>query len=289
MLLAAHHVPTTTEVAGIVGESEVHTLDDLKAQRPNTVAFELAKLVLDRYFEYPDTANGDPLVQGPRPWLFPRLVEISRSWMDKCVTCQDHAFPQLLLLHEYRSDAAERIYHSIVRTAGGDRRLIAMLKPYDTFGSTDSVDFDTSKPVRATNPQQCHVNYTVADSRWEHRMDVTFEEMPDIVLRYVKNQGLGFVIPYSLDGQPKSYYPDFLLDLDDGHGDDDPLHLILEVSGERDRAKQVKVDTARTLWIPAVNNAGRFGRWRFVEVTDPFEGADVIRSVVSETTTAGAN
>jgi type III restriction enzyme len=105
----------------------------------------------------------------------------------------------------------------------------------------------------------------------------------------VKNQGLGFVIPYSLDGQPKSYYPDFLLDLDDGHGDDDPLHLILEVSGERDRAKQVKVDTARTLWIPAVNNAGRFGRWRFVEVTDPFEGADVIRSVVSETTTAGAN
>ena len=71
MLLAAHHVPTTTEVAGIVGETEVHTLDDLKAQRPKTVAFELAKLVLDRYFQYPDSADGDGMVQGPRPWLFP--------------------------------------------------------------------------------------------------------------------------------------------------------------------------------------------------------------------------
>ena len=288
MLLAAHHVPTTTEVAGIVGEAEVHTLDDLKSQRPKTVAFELAKLVLDRYFQYPDASNGEALVQGPRPWLFPRLVEISRSWMAECVTCQDHAFPQLLLLHEYRSDAAERIYHSIVRTAGGERRLLAMLKPYDPVGSTDWVDFDTSKPVRQTDPDKCHVNYTVADSRWEHVLDLTLEEIPE-VLRYVKNQGLGFIIPYSLDGQPKAYYPDFLVDLDDGRGADDPLHLIIEVSGERDRAKQIKVDTARTLWIPAVNNAERFGRWRFAEVTDPYEGADIIRSIVAETAIAGAN
>jgi type III restriction enzyme len=287
MLLDASHVPTTTEVAGIVGEAEVHTLDDLKAQRPKTVAFELAKLVLDRYFQYPDSAGEDGMVHGPRPWLFPRLVEISRSWMAQCVTCQDHAFPQLLLLHEYRSDAAERIYHSIVRTAGGDRRLLAMLKPYDTVGSTEWVDFDTSKPVRQTDPDKCHVNYTVADSRWEHVLDLALEEIPE-VLRYVKNQGLGFIIPYSLDGQPKAYYPDFLVDLDDGRGADDPLHLIIEVSGERDRAKQTKVDTARTLWIPAVNNAERFGRWRFVEVTDPYEGADMVRSIVAETTPVGA-
>jgi len=287
MMLAAHHVPTTTEVAGIVGETEVHTLDDLKSQRPNTVAFELAKLVLDRYFQYPEQTDGENVTQGPRPWLFPRLVEISRSWMAQCVTCYDHAFPQLLLLHEYRSDAAERIYHSIVRTAGGDRRLVAMLKPYDTVGSTDWVDFDTSKSVRQTDPDKCHVNYTVADSRWEHVMDMALEEIPE-VLRYVKNQGMGFVIPYNLDGQMKAYYPDFLIELNDGRGPEDPLHLILEVTGERYRAKQIKVDTARTLWISAVNNAVRFGRWRFVEVTDPYEGADIIRAIAAETTTAGA-
>jgi hypothetical protein len=163
-----------------------------------------------------------------------------------------------------------------------------MLKPYDAVGSTDGVDFDTTKPVRQTDPEKCHVNYTVADSRWEHLMDLMFEENQEVI-RYVKNQGLGFTIPYSLDGQPKSYYPDFLVDLDDGQGDEDSLHLIVEVSGERDRAKQIKVDTALTLWVPAVNNAARFGRWRFVEVTDPFEGGAIIRSIIAETSAVGAS
>ena len=149
------------------------------------------------------------------------------------------------------------------------------------MGDTDHVDFDTTKPVRSTDPEKCHINYTVADSRWEHRVDMDLEDMGPVI-RYVKNQGLGFTIPYTLDGQPRSYYPDFLVDLDDGHGADDPLHLVVEVSGERDREKQVKVDTARSLWIPAVNNAGRFGRWRFVEVTDPFEAADIIGAIVAE-------
>ena len=45
--LNSDQVPTKTEVRGIVGEAEFHTLDDLKAQRPQAVAFELAKLVLE--------------------------------------------------------------------------------------------------------------------------------------------------------------------------------------------------------------------------------------------------
>ena len=34
--------------------------------------------------------------------------------------------------------------------------------------------------------------------------------------------------------------------------------------------KEAKVATARTLWVPAVNNHGGFGRWAFVE-TDPWD------------------
>jgi len=48
------------------------------------------------------------------------------------------------------------------------------------------------------------------------------------------------------------------------------------VSGLRDREKQAKVDTAQSLWIPAVNGCGRFGRWAFAEVTDPYEAAGVV-------------
>ncbi len=286
LVLSSKEVPTTTEVRGIVGEAELHTLDDLKSQRPQTVAFELARVVLERYFEAP-TAETDGK-HNWRPWLFPQLVRIAQEWMAKCLTCSGHAFPQLLLIDQFKSDAADRIYRSIVRSEGGERRLVAILRPFDQIGDTDRVDFDTSKPVRQTDPELCPVNFTVADARWEHRVEMDLEALKPTVLRYVKNQGLGFTIPYSVDGRPRSYYPDFLVDLDDGHGTDDPLHLVLEVTGDRDRDKKAKVATARTLWMPAVNNAGRFGRWRFVEVTDPFETADVVRAITTRTP-MGAN
>ena len=57
---------------------------------------------------------------------------------------------------------------------------------------------------------------------------------------------------------------------------DDPLNLILEVTGERKKAA-----TARTLWVPAVNNRGGFGRWVFLEVTDPYD--DVVKLIRSAT------
>lgn len=40
---------------------------------------------------------------------------------------------------------------------------------------------------------------------------------------------------------------------------------------------EAKVDTARTLWVPAVNALGGFGRWSFYEVTDPWNAEHDLR------------
>jgi len=58
------------------------------------------------------------------------------------------------------------------------------------------------------------------------------------------------------------------------------LNLILEVSGQARKDKAVKVATARDLWVPAVNNQGSFGRWEFLEVTDPWDVKNIIRSFI---------
>ena len=50
LALSTTDIPTKTENAPIVGESSIHTLDDLKRRRPNEVAFLLAKLTLEKYF-----------------------------------------------------------------------------------------------------------------------------------------------------------------------------------------------------------------------------------------------
>ena len=55
--------------------------------------------------------------------------------------------------------------------------------------------------------------------------------------------------------------------LDDGRGTGpDLLNLILEVSGQKKKEKDAKVQTAKTMWVPAVNNLGTFGRWAFLEI-----------------------
>jgi type III restriction enzyme len=97
------------------------------------------------------------------------------------------------------------------------------------------------------------------------------------VVRYVKNHNLGFTLPYTLNGEERQYHPDFIACVDDGRGAADLLNLIVEVSGPQKKDKAAKVATARTLWVPAVNNHGGFGRWAFLEVSDPWDAQNLIR------------
>lgn len=270
MALSAVNLPTTVENAPIVGESSIHTLDDLKRHRPNEIAFLLAKYTLEIYFR--DDENG------LKPWLFPQLLTISKRWMAECLVLKDNTFPQLLLLIQYASQAADRIYTAIITSAAGQPVLKPILRPYDTLGSTRYVDFDTLRPVFTTQPDKCHISHVVADTNsWEQKMAQSLEEMNEVV-RYVKNHNLGFTIPYILDGEQKNYVPDFIVSIDDGQGENDLLNLIIEVTGERDAKKQTKVSTAKSLWIPAVNAHGGFGRWDFIEIQDPYDAKNLIRA-----------
>ena len=272
LALSTADIPTKTENAPIVGETVIHTLDDLKKHRPKEVAFLLAKLVLERYFRDEDGNS--------KPWLFPQILRIAARWMDECLTCKDNTFPQLLLLIEFAHDAADRIYKAIVASTEGTPALKPILQPYDTVGSTRWVDFDTARPVWPTRPDRCHISHVVADTEsWEQKLAQTLEDMPEVVA-YVKNHNLGFTIPYTLNGEEHAYHPDFIVRMDDGQGRDDLLNLIVEVSGQAKKDKAAKVSTARTLWVPAVNNHGGFGRWAFVEVVDPWNAAATIRTAI---------
>jgi len=269
LVISTRDIPTRTENAPIIGESSIHDLDDLRARREQEVAFLLAKLTLEKYFR----DDGGSV----KPWLFPQLLRISRRWLAECVTCKDHGFPQILLLVEIAHNAADRIHRAIVASEQGAKTLKPILFPYDPVGSTRFVDFDTTRPVYPTAPDKCHISHVVADTEsWEQKLAQTLEGMPE-VLRYVKNHNLGFRIPYTLDCEQHDYIPDFIVHYDDGR--EEPLNLIIEVTGEKKRDKEAKVATARTLWVPAVNNHGGFGRWAFIEIRDPWNAMQALRTL----------
>jgi type III restriction enzyme len=195
--------------------------------------------------------------------------------MKECVKIKDDAFIQMLLLTENTHLAAERIYNAIIWDCKEKAILKPILRNYDNVGSTRYVDFDTTRRVYATSPYKCHINYMVADTKlWEQKTAQALEDMDEVIC-YVKNQGLEFTIPYVIEGDEKKYYPDFIVHLKDTDGE--LLNLIVEVSGEKKIEKAVKVAAARNLWVPAINNHGGFGRWAFVEISDPWDAKSTIR------------
>jgi len=88
------------------------------------------------------------------------------------------------------------------------------------------------------------------------------------VVAFVKNQGLGFGIPYLHNGQPHDYLPDFIVRLDNG------VTLILETKGY-DELEEVKAAAARR-WVDAVNAEGSFGEWRYAVLHDMGAIPDVL-------------
>jgi len=261
-------VPTWVRTGGIAGETEDQTLDRVRDAREQEVAYELAALLVRDHFTAHDGVA--------RPWLFPWLVALSREWLHDHVTVDPDAFIGMLLLREGTHVAAERLTRGIHWVQGNRTpRLLPVLRAFDPEGSTDDVSFFTRKVV--IDATKSHVNRVVLDgggggNTWEQIMAMACEADADVAA-YVKNDHLGFTIPYVHEGRTYQYVPDFLVRLVQ-RPDDEIRTLVVEVSGGQKRVHspgsvQAKADTARNQWCAAVNNHGGFGRWGFVEITDP--------------------
>ena len=203
------------------------------------------------------------------------MLAITRRWMAECLRCVGDTFPAYLLWRDVAERAAERIYRACVpATAAGDS-LRPIMDPYNETGSSKHVGFNTTKTnFWQTDTARCQVNLVVCDGDWEAACAQELEAMPE-VLRYVKNDRLGFEVPYEHGGREHQYRPDFIAVLSGTDGE--PLHLVLEVKGERDAQDDAKHDTMRALWVPSVNAAGRYGRWDFVRLDGPYDVARAIR------------
>ncbi|PWC91442.1 restriction endonuclease [Azospirillum sp. TSH100] len=254
--------PCSVLLEGIVGEGVTLNVDHLEKVRPSTIAYNLAKHLLFKHFRDPG--------EEPKLHLFGPLKRITKQWLDAGhLKCAGGTFPAQLMYQEIADQAAERIYLACQAGLEGERRIKAILDPYNPTGSTRFVNFTTSKELRwETSAKHCHVNLVICDSEWEVEFARVAEEHPS-VLAYVKNQGLGFEVPYRDGSTPRKYIPDFILHVDDGHPD--PLNLIIEIKGYRRGDAQLKAETMNNLWVPGVNNLGRYGRWAFAEFHHVFE------------------
>lgn len=254
--------PSITKNAGIIGEHIDLSLERLEDMRLSTVLFNITKRLL--YTKWRDPG------EEPRLFLFGQLKRIARQWLDTCLVCKGGTYPGLLMYQELADMACERITAAITRTLVGKRPIRAILDPYNPVGSTMHVNFNTSKRTRwETDPRRCHINWVILDSDWEAEFCRVAESHPR-VKAYAKNHNLGLEAPYRYGSEMRKYIPDFVVLVNDGHGPDDLLHLVVEIKGYRQEDAKDKKSTMETYWIPGVNNLGRYGRWAFAEFTEVY-------------------
>lgn len=268
--------PSKTRNEGIIGEGIDLDLEHLSDMRQSTLVYHLTERLLITKWRDP----GD----NPEWHLFGQLKRITRRWLDDCLLCKGGTYPAQLMYQSLAEEACQRITAAIsrheIKQKGSQTK--AVLDPYNPEGSTVHVNFNTSKTERwETDARRCHVNFAILDSDWEGEFCRVVEAHPR-VLRYVKNHNLGLEVPYRYGSESRTYIPDFIVVLDDGHGEDNPLQLIVEIKGYRGEDAKEKRSTMENYWVPGVNNLKRFGRWAFVEFGDVWEMEDDFKGKVEQ-------
>ena len=255
--------PSITKNAGIIGQDIDLNLEHLEDLRRSTLLFHVTQRLL--YTKWRDPG------EEPKLHLFGQLKRITKEWLDTCLVCKGQTYPAQLMYQELADMACNRITAGITAANVGNKPIKAVLDPYNPTGSTIHVNFNTSKKDRwETDARRCHINWVILDSDWEAEFCRVAEAHPR-VKAYVKNHNLGLEVPYRYGSETRMYRPDFVVLVDDCHGDDDLLHLVVEIKGYRREDAKEKKSTMDTYWVPGVNNLKTYGRWAFAEFTDVYQ------------------
>lgn len=239
------------------GEKPVLSLKDWRSLfRDQQVAFRLAREICVRW----QVDNGATAV--PVQQLFPRVAFAAKRFLAEKLERKGDSQPcDVLLVGEYMQASVGALLDAIKKGASTSDAEVAII-PQGAAGrgSTLYVDFHTTKPIYPVN--HCHLNAMVADTeKWEQSAAFILDTHPG-VRRWVKNDRLGFFIPYRRRGLPAKYIPDFIAVTDNGE------YVIIEIKGQANDDADAKTKAARR-WTEAVTRLGSHGTWHYLFVTDP--------------------
>jgi len=260
--------PTRTHNAAIIGEAVELNVQHLGSLRQSTLIMELTRHLLFQHWREP--GQDAPIA------LFGQFKRIVRQWLDECLECKGGTYPAQLMYRELADMACQKITRGITaRELEKGRKIKAILDAFNPSGSTAHVRFTTTRSDRwdtagVNNQPKNHVNWVIWDSPWEAEFCRIAESHPK-VLAYTKNHNLGLEVPYRFGSAHRTYFPDFIVQVDDGRGKDNPLNLIVEIKGYRREDAKEKASTMKDYWIPGVNHLGTHGRWAFAEFCDVWD------------------
>ena len=158
---------------------------------------------------------------------------------------------------------------SIITIQNEDKMMPIYGNPkYRTTGH--AIEWSTSKKRKVF--KKTHMNVCVVDSSWEAKYAEELDKN-DNVEAWVKNDHIGFAIPYFHNGTFRYYHPDFVARLSHGY------YLIIEVKGKKKDEDQSKWN-AMNKWIRAINNDNKDEQWHFKVCQD--ETGQILHQIIED-------
>jgi type III restriction enzyme len=268
--------PIETQLASAFSAEEIKmSIQSVLEKRDREVIFWLTKELIKFHFS---DEEGNPNFH-----KFNKLKSIVEEWYNTKVlllNIQDQRYKRLLFFEEPKK-VVDHIARGINPHINTSEHIRPVFNYYNKFSSTKYVNGNTTKAVYPT--KKSHVNYVAMDSEWEGIAAKTLEELPQVI-SYVKNQFLGFAIPYVKEGKDKNYFTDFIVQC---KGKDGRIkNLMVEITGFN-KDKDEKKWFVENRWIPAVNamkEKYEYPEWHFIEIANDIRNiknqlADAINSL----------
>jgi type III restriction enzyme len=259
--------PPDVHVRPVVGGAPeaVMTLEEFRREWP---VLRTAFLMAEELYQEMNPGSAGDLGIGP---TFDELLDVCRRFLASRVVAMkvdgSKSDVRDIGIYYWRRQALDAL-DTAIRGAGA-----AGVEGVPILGNPEWLDSANLRRFQWTGivaeGKRCHTNKVPCHTDLEKRFAEFLDGATDVV-RYFKNERLGFSVTYYENNRPRQYYPDFIIAARDAAGRE--VMWLVETKGEVRPNTALKSEAAR-LWCEKMS-ATQYGQWRYLFVQQrKFEAA----------------
>ena len=249
--------PPNVHVRPVVGGAPeaIMTLEEVRKEWP---VLRTAFLMAEELHQETNPGSAAELSIGP---TFDELLDVSLRYLDSRVVPLEvggaRSDPRDVGIYYWRRQALDAL-DTAIRGAGS-----AGVEAIPILGSPEWLDSAHLRRFQWTGlvaeGKRCHTSKVPCHTDLEKRFADFLDGARDVV-RYFKNERLGFSVTYYESNRPRQYYPDFIIVGRDQDGRE--AMWLAETKGEIRPNTALKSEAAR-LWCEKMSGT-KYGQWRYL-------------------------
>jgi type III restriction enzyme len=249
--------PPNVHVRPVVGGAPeaIMTLEEVRKEWP---VMRTAFLLAEELYQQTNPGAAAELGIGP---TFEELLEVSQRYLDSRVMTREvereKSDPRDVGIYYWRRQALD-VLETAIRGAGS-----AGIEAVPILGAPEWLDTTNLRRFQWTgivaDGKRCHTTKVPCHTDLEKQFADFLDRAKDVV-RYFKNERLGFSITYYENNRPRQYYPDFVVVARDKDGRE--VLWLAEPKGEIRPNTALKSEAAR-LWCEKMSGT-KYGQWRYL-------------------------